>query len=105
MRYRAEIDGLRTLAVIPVILYHLDFQLFSGGYVGVDIFFVISGFIIYYIYKKKKRSGFDFILQRMKRIIPLYWFYSLVVFIFFLLFPILFNKFTTDFNHLFLSLF
>jgi peptidoglycan/LPS O-acetylase OafA/YrhL len=66
---------------------------------------VISGFIIYYIHKKNNRSGFDFILQRMKRIIPLYWFYSLVLFIFFLLFPILFNKFSTDFNHLFLSLF
>lgn len=46
MQYRREIDGLRALAVIPVILFHAGIQTFSGGYVGVDIFFVISGFLI-----------------------------------------------------------
>ena len=39
MKYRSEIDGLRALAIIPVILFHADFTVFSGGYVGVDIFF------------------------------------------------------------------
>lgn len=46
MKYRAEIDGLRALAVLPVILFHAGFELFSGGFVGVDIFFVISGYLI-----------------------------------------------------------
>lgn len=46
LKYRAEIDGLRALAVIPVILFHAGFEVFSGGFVGVDIFFVISGYLI-----------------------------------------------------------
>jgi len=46
LKYRTEIDGLRAIAVIPVILFHAGFALFSGGYVGVDIFFVISGYLI-----------------------------------------------------------
>jgi peptidoglycan/LPS O-acetylase OafA/YrhL len=39
LKYRAEIDGLRALSVIPVILFHAGFELFSGGFVGVDVFF------------------------------------------------------------------
>ncbi|MGB1580893.1 MAG: acyltransferase family protein, partial [Nevskiales bacterium] len=46
MQYRSEIDGLRAIAVLPVILFHGGISLFSGGYVGVDIFFVISGYLI-----------------------------------------------------------
>ena len=46
MKYRAEIDGLRALAVVPVILFHAGFEVFSGGFVGVDVFFVISGYLI-----------------------------------------------------------
>ena len=46
MKYRPEIDGVRALAVIPVILFHAGFELFSGGFVGVDVFFVISGYLI-----------------------------------------------------------
>lgn len=46
MRYKAEIDGLRAIAIIPVILFHAGFTLFSGGFVGVDVFFVISGYLI-----------------------------------------------------------
>lgn len=46
MKYRAEIDGLRAVAVLPVIFFHSGLQIFGGGYVGVDIFFVISGYLI-----------------------------------------------------------
>ena len=46
MKYRPEIDGLRALAVVPVVLFHAGFTVFGGGYVGVDVFFVISGYLI-----------------------------------------------------------
>ena len=46
MKYRADIDGLRAIAVIPVVLFHAGVPGFGGGYVGVDVFFVISGYLI-----------------------------------------------------------
>ena len=74
MKYRAEIDGLRALAVIPVIFFHAGFELFSGGFVGVDIFFVISGYLITSILieeiENKKFSIIRFYERRARRILP-----------------------------------
>ncbi|WP_258239987.1 acyltransferase family protein [Pseudidiomarina homiensis] len=74
MKYRSEVDGLRAFAVLPVILFHAGFELFSGGYVGVDIFFVISGYLITSILLKElaqdKFSIIHFYERRARRILP-----------------------------------
>lgn len=74
MKYRSEIDGLRALAVVPVILFHAGFQLFSGGYVGVDVFFVISGYLITTILINELEDGkfsiVNFYERRARRILP-----------------------------------
>lgn len=74
MQYRSEIDGLRAVAVIPVILFHAGFSWFSGGYVGVDIFFVISGYLITSILLKELSQGefsiINFYERRARRILP-----------------------------------
>lgn len=56
-RYRSDIDGLRAIAVLPVILFHFGVPLFSGGYVGADLFFVISGYLITAILMTEIQSG------------------------------------------------
>jgi peptidoglycan/LPS O-acetylase OafA/YrhL len=72
--YRPEIDGLRAVAVIPVILFHMDFDWMPGGFVGVDVFFIISGFLITsLILKEYKASSFtlrNFWARRIRRILP-----------------------------------
>jgi peptidoglycan/LPS O-acetylase OafA/YrhL len=74
MRYRPEIDGLRAIAVAAVILFHAGFALFSGGFVGVDVFFVISGFLITSIIvedlKTEQFSVIRFYERRARRILP-----------------------------------
>lgn len=74
MQYRAEIDGLRAIAVIPVILFHAGAPGFAGGYVGVDIFFVISGYLITSIImndvERQRFSLVDFYERRARRIMP-----------------------------------
>ena len=74
MKYRPEIDGLRTLAVVPVLLFHAGFSLFSGGFVGVDIFFVISGYlismIIFTALEEGRFSIWNFYERRARRILP-----------------------------------
>ena len=59
MDYRSEIDGLRAISVIGVILYHAGFELFKGGFLGVDVFFVISGYLITSIILVKKDKEFN----------------------------------------------
>jgi peptidoglycan/LPS O-acetylase OafA/YrhL len=74
MKYRADIDGLRALAVIPVLLYHVGIPGFPGGFVGVDIFFVISGYLICGMIDGDIRSGSfslgNFYKRRILRILP-----------------------------------
>lgn len=74
MNYRREIDGLRAIAVLAVILFHAGFELCSGGFVGVDIFFVISGFLITSIIvsdlEADSFSFASFYERRARRIFP-----------------------------------
>lgn len=72
--HRRDIDGLRALAILPVLLFHAHVAGFSGGYVGVDIFFVISGFLITGIIARELDEGrfslIQFYARRFRRIIP-----------------------------------
>jgi peptidoglycan/LPS O-acetylase OafA/YrhL len=74
MQYRPDIDGLRAWAVLPVLFFHAGFDLFSGGFVGVDVFFVISGYLITtIIYTDMLNNCFSIITfyeRRARRIIP-----------------------------------
>lgn len=82
MDYRREIDGLRALAVLPVILFHAGFEAFSGGFVGVDIFFVISGYLITTIILSELEQGkfsiVNFYERRARRILPALFFVMFV---------------------------
>lgn len=74
MSYRKEIDGLRALAVLPVMFFHAGLPVFPGGFVGVDVFFVISGYLITsLILDEQARGQFSlagFYERRMRRILP-----------------------------------
>ena len=74
MRYRSEIDGLRALAIVPVVLFHAGFSGFSGGFVGVDVFFVISGYLITLAIVAEHADGrfslLRFYERRARRILP-----------------------------------
>lgn len=73
-KYRPEIDGLRAFAVVPIILFHLGYGWVAGGYLGVDVFFVISGFLITSIITDELRVGTfsfrNFWARRVRRILP-----------------------------------
>lgn len=74
LKYRPEIDGLRAIAVMSVILFHAGFTWIPGGYVGVDVFFVISGYLITSILLREHSAGTyslrDFYERRARRILP-----------------------------------
>ncbi|GCL63479.1 acyltransferase family protein [Pseudaquabacterium pictum] len=74
MKYRPEVDGLRAIAVLSVILFHAGFEWVRGGYVGVDIFFVISGYLITTLILSEHAAGrfslATFYERRARRILP-----------------------------------
>ncbi len=74
MNYRPDIDGLRAVAVALVLLFHLDIEVFSGGYIGVDMFFVLSGYLITAIVWRQIESGqftlLGFYSRRIVRLMP-----------------------------------
>lgn len=82
MKYRPELDGLRAIAVLSVLLFHVGLNLFSGGFVGVDIFFVISGYLITFLSldntNKQRFSVFSFYERRARRIFPALFFVVLM---------------------------
>ena len=75
MKYRPDIDGLRSIAVIAILLFHVDVRFFNGGYVGVDIFFVISGYLITRVIRDEvlETGSFsfpNFYMRRARRLFP-----------------------------------
>src|SRR5687767_10503436 len=76
MRYRPHIDGLRAVAIVPVVLLHADVAFFPGGFTGVDVFFVISGFLISSLIVEEIGKGrftlANFYKRRALRILPAY---------------------------------
>jgi peptidoglycan/LPS O-acetylase OafA/YrhL len=73
-KYRPDVDGLRAVAVLSVIFYHIDSALIPGGYLGVDVFFVISGYLITSIIRREQERGCfslaNFYERRVRRIMP-----------------------------------
>lgn len=85
-KYIPEIDGLRAIAVISVVLFHAGFPLFNGGYVGVDIFFVLSGYLItrLIITEASESGNFNysrFYYRRAKRLFPALYLVLLLTFL------------------------
>lgn len=73
MKFRLDINGLRAIAVMMVAIYHFKYQFGYGGYAGVDVFFVISGFLMNEIYNKVDpdlKSALNFYVRRLNRIYP-----------------------------------
>jgi peptidoglycan/LPS O-acetylase OafA/YrhL len=86
--FRADIQGLRAIAVLLVIAFHLDFSFFKGGYIGVDVFYVISGYLIsgllfHELHTVGRIDFATFYARRIRRILPLSVFVSIVTLIVF----------------------
>ena len=106
--FREDINGLRAIAVLSVVFYHANFPIFKGGWLGVDIFFVISGYLISNIIvselNESKFSFRRFYIRRIKRILPALFFTIIMTipFAFWLLTPKAMNEYL---NSLLASLF
>ncbi|GAL26255.1 O-antigen acetylase [Vibrio variabilis] len=74
MKYRKDINGLRAIAVLSVALFHFFPKLFPGGFIGVDVFFVISGYLMTSIILSRLHQGAftlsQFYASRVERIVP-----------------------------------
>lgn len=89
LSYKPEIDGIRAIAVISVLFFHLDFKFIKNGFLGVDIFFVISGYLISKILLKNyKNKNFliSFFIKRVRRLLPALLFVMIVTLIFCLIY-------------------
>ena len=100
-RYLPSIDSLRALAVLAVIIYHIDVNYLPGGFLGVDLFFVLSGYLISsLIIKEYKKTGtlnlYNFYMRRARRLLPAVYFMITVC----LLFMVLFNGVLLRKSHL-----
>lgn len=96
--YRPEIDGIRAIAILAVIFFHFDIYPFSGGYLGVDVFLVISGYLITSFIIPKLNNNFnfsEFFFRRIKRLLPTYYVTLLLstIFAYYLFSPDDLNKF------------
>jgi len=101
MKYRKDIQILRGISVLYVILFHLKVVWFSGGFLGVDIFFVISGFLMAALYGRKELEGshaLEFFKSRSLRLLPAY-FSIIVITLAFLFFVILPHEFSSIAKH------
>jgi peptidoglycan/LPS O-acetylase OafA/YrhL len=85
LKYRPELDGLRSIAILSVVFYHAGFTLLRGGFVGVDVFFVMSGYLMTTIIKNETESSVftlkRFYERRARRIPPMLFFTLLVSYI------------------------
>ena len=76
LKYRPDLDGIRALAVLAVIIFHIDAAWLPGGFLGVDMFFVLSGYLITTIISREMQNGsfsfLEFYKRRAKRILPVF---------------------------------
>jgi peptidoglycan/LPS O-acetylase OafA/YrhL len=86
IKYHPHIDGLRAVAVLSVFIFHIENSLLPGGFIGVDIFFVISGYLITSILKRSLQNETysikEFYKKRIKRVLPVYYLVAITSFIF-----------------------